>query len=200
MGLLKRNSKIYNVKNMSVSFVQYYYSTYVLGQYPALQSKHQESRDILDFKEGMKTEGVKKLVSNCVDLVSSIISKNKYKKWSIFCIPASSKYASDKRYDYLIKKLKERFPNVDFINDYVQFTGEKSRKHNNLTSDEVIHSCSHIRLTKNIHSDKVLILDDVITKGNSMLDATEFLQDYGAYDFAYCALAKTWYGKEDGYV
>lgn len=211
------SDNVYSVLNMLVHYTNNYFPTRFIGNqfYDLSHSEIRKSKALLDFKQGIRTQETVSLEDDLVELVVSRISKvnahlnwqhnmqsnwcnnfqqhnsNGFSSWSIFIIPASTPDSNARRYNSLLSKLKARLPNVDFINDYMIFCGTKRPNHiyqfGKKTRD---NACCHIRLRDYIRSNRVLIIDDLVNNGDSMFEATKFLQSYGAKNFEYCAISK----------
>ena len=119
--------------------------------------------------------------------------KKKYEEYTLVPIP-SSKEAYEKRgFDHVRKMFS---PLNKEYEDYLENTGEIAQKNLSLKDREV----KHIRIKKNkiIKRRKYLLVDDLITSGNTLLQAYQCLRKYGQVR-ALCVFANmSWYDKEKG--
>jgi hypothetical protein len=194
MDLLKflnaRNS--FSIKTARYPFgtVEYLEDYYPCSRYSKAQISRQscEFREsIWRFKDGIVNAATDNLVKRITDRILSIDGINNG-TWSIFLVPASSREKTLHRYDRLINRLKSQLSNVEFLNDRVCFIGSRAPKHNGCRNGS---STSHFLLDSAAAGSNVLIVDDIVTTGQSMQEMTELIGAGKHYKFL--AMGRTVY-------
>lgn len=191
--MITAKEKIYPAGTVSYFFD--YYSN-ACERYYILSSVDRRFKNALwKFKDGTACPDRDRLIEILVEYLKDMPNINDG-SWSVFCIPASSEEKNIRRYTDLINRLKAVLPNVCFLNDLVKFTGTKEQKHTAANRPN-INACSHIKLTQRISRPNVVIIDDIVTKGEAMMDAKRFLSAKGARNFKFVALGKNYYAMEN---
>ena len=158
---------------------------YIPVRYQGLSSSQiQDRKEVFNFKDGNISASLKQSI---LSKVRSIISSNP-SSWAICFIPASTKAKTYNRFSSLALFLSreagcEVF--IDAISSSVdKAAGHISGKSDNPTADFVFNS-DYIR------GKKILLIDDVITRGRTFDDTAYKLERYGATEVTGLFVAKT---------
>lgn len=194
-----KHSLIYKVSdwNMLAGRLHYYY---LLRYYPttcnfeATDEEWEDRWTVWNFKNtpGKTSPTTHKIVLE--DIVSRIklklidtFGENNLKYLTLVCIPASSQEKNECRYKEFSQQLCSE---TGMINSYdkINVTAERIAKHLGGSSS----SMSNISFDTEFFKDKyVIIFDDIITKGNSMLSFKSKMEQMGAFVICGIAIGKT---------
>ncbi len=174
--------------------------TYLLNYYPttcnfeATDEEWEDRWTVWNFKNtpGKTSPTTHEIVLE--DIVSRIklklidtFGENNLKYLTLVCIPASSQEKNECRYKEFSQQLCSE---TGMINSYdkINVTAERIAKHLGGSSS----SMSNISFDTEFFKDKyVIIFDDIITKGNSMLSFKSKMEQMGAFVICGIAIGKT---------
>lgn len=188
--------KILRDESYRVGTVYYLFNYYSKNHYPddAISEEDRFIRNgILNFKSGIDSENRNAVINAMVEAVMQINGINSGTV-ALFCVPASSQGSSALRYGELLARLRQNCPRVHFVNDQVVFTGEKQRKH--LQSDRSAGSCSHFYIEGRIDEPNVVLIDDIVTQGHTLLEVSQLIDNqFGPKNYCCMTLARTVYNR-----
>ena len=108
---------------------------------------------------------------------------------TIIFMPCSSEQSYYNRFSTLARSLSKRY-NYNTAIDAIQYTDTRKSKHRSQNRD-AIESASNIVISPKIIGKQVIIIDDVITTGNSLHQFAKELRTYGVTIKAAAFLAQT---------
>ena len=108
---------------------------------------------------------------------------------TIIFMPCSSEQSYYNRFSTLARSLSKRY-NYNTAIDAIQYTDTRKSKHRSQNRD-AIESASNIVISPKIIGKQVIIIDDVITTGNSLRQFAKELRTYGVTIKAAVFLAQT---------
>lgn len=172
---------------ITVIFYDYYIRTKHL---PYASKKQQEiTQRVLELKDGLNPSS--DLYSEALKTLEAHFNEN----WkhphgpTIIFMPCSSEQAYYSRFSSLARSLSKRY-NYNTAIDAIQYTAIRRSKHLSQNRN-AIESNSNIVLSPKIIGKEVIIIDDVITTGNSLQQFTKELRTYGVIIKAAVFLAHT---------
>ena len=133
------------------------------------------------------TEALNNIVPRLKELLVNTFGLHNLKELVLVCIPASSQQKTSLRYQEFSQMLCTETGMISAY-DKMTVTGERIAKHLGGTSN----SMNGIDFDTNFFKDKVVILfDDIITKGNSMLSFKRKMEELGATVIGGFSIGKT---------
>ena len=162
-----------------------YLLEYIPVRYQGLSSKQlQDRKDVFNFKDGSAPVSVK---TGLLSKIRNIVSTNP-SQWVVCFIPASTKAKTFNRFSSLALYLSREAGCDVYIDAIVNSVdteaGHISGKSNNPTQNFVIN-------TAYIKGKRVIVIDDVITRGRTFDDTADKLLQTGATSVQGLFVAKT---------
>lgn len=190
---LTENSKKWPVLLSQIPFyylVDYYPVTTTVGPLSSIELHNRYT--VLNFKnDSDKTDkhghdyAVRKVISRYKDILSKTFGYENLKYLTLCCIPASTNKDNENRYKEFSEKFCEATGMTNSFN-YIDVIKDGSSKHGgNYVKNE-------ISINEKFFKDKyVLLFDDIITTGNSMIKFKNRLEDKGAHVVACISIGRT---------
>lgn len=186
------NIPISYLSNKPYYFFYYYITKRSLNYDNSFSSESLDiQKKIWDFKDGVTQDYFTKLViSKVKDILFGIEDKSNV---IFLCIPASTVASNKTRYLSFSNKICKE---CNIINGYnfITIINEKEPKHltNEYTKSEYKFDIAQLQ------NKKIIIFDDVVTKGNSMCNFISQLENIGAKVIYCLSLAHTYYEPKHG--
>jgi predicted amidophosphoribosyltransferase len=170
---------------MSIMELRYFYTMeYLPTRYEASQSEWNNRRAVWNFKDGNCSSVI---IDSLVNYVNHIVCGNK-SDYVICFIPASTSHKTSVRYSYVARSLTERTGVQATLSAITKSSDSESGyiagKSGNPTADFVFNP-SYFR------GKKVILIDDVITRGRTFTDTALKLDINGAMSVVGLFVAKT---------
>ena len=127
-----------------------------------------------------------RVIPKFVDILNETFGEESLKYLTLVCIPASTQEKNDARYKEFSERLC-RETGMENGFEHIQVTGARVAKHDGGEYDNVNYSFD----VSFFNGKRVILLDDIITKGNSMRIAKAILQKQGAKVICGLAVGKT---------
>lgn len=133
------------------------------------------------------TEALNNIVPRLKELLVNTFGLHNLKELVLVCIPASSQQKTSLRYQKFSQMLCTETGMISAY-DKMIVTGERIAKHLGGTSN----SMNGIEFDTNFFKDKIVVLfDDIVTKGNSMLSFKRKMEELGAIVIGGFSIGKT---------
>ena len=158
------------VKRYSIRYKLKYVPSYYEG---LSEQQEAEQKTVMDFKNGIYDEDV------CQWFLHTISSKiHNFESEFVVCfIPSSGGDEKTRnRFNTLYEYLKEKLPSEVYIND-IGYIGERTPTHiigEDKDNNEIAISVDHF------FGKSVILIDDVLTSGNTFESIADQLMDFGA--------------------
>ena len=160
----------------------YFYNYYPLSKYEKVSSINEDARHyIWHFKDGLNTKGHVHVLSI---KINNLFGDN-LAGLTFVCIPSSTKETYQKRYESFMENVCEK-TGMQNGYDYVTITKEKTPSHLG-GAEEMEYECDK----EFFKGRKVIVFDDIITRGHSLGTMMEKLEIAGAQVIAAFFLGKT---------
>lgn len=171
--------------------VAIFYDYYIRTKHLPYASDIQQeiTQRVLELKDGLNPSS--DLYSEVLRTLEAYFNEN----WktpqgpTIIFMPCSSEYAYLNRFATLARSLSQRYHYNTAI-DAIQYTDTRQSKHRSQNRD-AIESASNIVISPKIIGKQVIIIDDVITTGDSLHQFAKELRTYGVTIKAAVFLAQT---------
>lgn len=171
--------------------VAIFYDYYIRAKHLPYASDIQQeiTQRVLELKDGLNTSS--DLYSEALRTLETYFNEN----WktpqgpTIIFMPCSSEQSYYNRFSTLARSLSKRY-NYNTAIDAIQYTDTRKSKHRSQNRDS-IESASNIVISPKIIGKQVIIIDDVITTGNSLHQFARELRTYGVTIKAAVFLAQT---------
>lgn len=171
--------------------VAIFYDYYIRTKHLPYASDIQQeiTQRVLEIKDGLNPS------SDLYSEVLRALEANFNENWktpqgpTIIFMPCSSKQSYYNRFSTLARSLSKRY-NYNTAIDAIQYTDTRKSKHRSQNRD-AIESASNIVISPKIIGKQVIIIDDVITTGNSLHQFAKELRTYGVTIKAAAFLAQT---------
>ena len=171
--------------------VAIFYDYYILTKHLPYASDIQQeiTQRVLELKDGLNPSS--DLYSEALRTLETYFNEN----WktpqgpTIIFMPCSSEYAYFNRFSLLARSLSQRYHYNTAI-DAIQYIDSRKSKHRSQNRDS-IESASNIVISPKIIGKQIIIIDDVITTGNSLQQFAKELCTYGITIKAAVFLAQT---------
>lgn len=161
----------------------FYITEYLPKRYMATMEQEQDRDMCYAFKNGILTDAMRNMFLNKI----KEITHNQKEGWTICFIPASSAQKTLTRFKNLAAAIKDAGYNVEqkaIYNEYDKESGYLSGKTGN-----PIEGFGFDR--SKIYGRKILLIDDIITRGTTFNLTADALRSYGAQSVTGLFLAKT---------
>lgn len=172
-----------NIKGIPYYFFYHYYPT----RFNDISSESEKARRLIwNFKDGITTNTVSNLLSN---KLKETFSNYELSELTLVCIPASTIDANIERYQTFSKTvcsatgMKNGFTKI-------QITKEKTPAH--LSANHVSEPAEYYFDSSFFKGAKVILFDDVVTKGRSMAQFKQYLEDIGADVICAISIGRTY--------
>lgn len=133
-----------------------------------------------------------RVILKFVDILNETFGEESLKYLTLVCIPASTQEKNDARYKEFSERLC-RETGMENGFEHIQVTGARVAKHDGGEDENVNYSFDD----SFFNGKRVILLDDIITKGNSMRIAKAILQKQGAKVICGLAVGKTRHERRD---
>lgn len=133
-----------------------------------------------------------RVILKFVDILNETFGEESLKYLTLVCIPASTQEKNDARYKEFSERLC-RETGMENGFEHIQVTGARVAKHDGGEDEDVNYSFDD----SFFNGKRVILLDDIITKGNSMRIAKAILQKQGAKVICGLAVGKTRHERRD---
>lgn len=171
--------------------VAIFYDYYIRTKHLPYASDIQQeiTQRVLEIKDGLNPS------SDLYSEVLRALEANFNENWktpqgpTIIFMPCSSEQSYYNRFSTLARSLSKRY-NYNTAIDAIQYTDTRKSKHRSQNRD-AIESASNIVISPKIIGKEVIIIDDVITTGNSLHQFAKELRTYGVTIKAAAFLAQT---------
>lgn len=171
--------------------VAIFYDYYIRTKHLPYASDIQQeiTQRVLEIKDGLNPS------SDLYSEVLRALEANFNENWktpqgpTIIFMPCSSEQSYYNRFSTLARSLSKRY-NYNTAIDAIQYTDTRKSKHRSQNRD-AIESASNIVISPKIIGKQVIIIDDVITTGNSLHQFAKELRTYGVTIKAAAFLAQT---------
>ncbi len=171
--------------------VAIFYDYYIRTKHLPYASDIQQeiTQRVLELKDGLNPSS--DLYSEALRTLETYFNEN----WktpqgpTIIFMPCSSEYAYFNRFSLLARSLSQRYHYNTAI-DAIQYIDSRKSKHRSQNRDS-IESASNIVISPKIIGKQIIIIDDVITTGNSLQQFAKELCTYGITIKAAVFLAQT---------
>ena len=168
-----------------------FYDYYIRSKHLPYASDIQQeiTQRVLEIKDGLNPS------SDLYSEVLRALEANFNENWktpqgpTIIFMPCSSEQSYYNRFSTLARSLSKRY-NYNTAIDAIQYTDTRKSKHRSQNRD-AIESASNIVISPKIIGKQVIIIDDVITTGNSLHQFAKELRTYGVTIKAAAFLAQT---------
>ena len=168
-----------------------FYDYYIRSKHLPYASDIQQeiTQRVLELKDGLNPSS--DLYSEALKILEAHFNENwKHPQGpTIIFMPCSSEQAYYSRFSSLARSLSKRY-NYNTAIDAIQYTAIRRSKHLSQNRN-AIESNSNIVISPKIIGKEVIIIDDVITTGNSLQQFTKELRTYGVTIKAAVFLAHT---------
>lgn len=171
--------------------VAIFYDYYIRTKHLPYASDIQQeiTQRVLEIKDGLNPS------SDLYSEVLRALEANFNENWktpqgpTIIFMPCSSEQSYYNRFSTLARSLSKRY-NYNTAIDAIQYTDTRKSEHRSQNRD-AIESASNIVISPKIIGKEVIIIDDVITTGNSLHQFAKELRTYGVTIKAAVFLAQT---------
>ena len=171
--------------------VAIFYDYYIRTKHLPYASDIQQeiTQRVLEIKDGLNPS------SDLYSEVLRALEANFNENWktpqgpTIIFMPCSGEQSYYNRFSTLARSLSKRY-NYNTAIDAIQYTDTRKSKHRSQNRD-AIESASNIVISPKIIGKQVIIIDDVITTGNSLHQFAKELRTYGVTIKAAAFLAQT---------
>ena len=171
--------------------VAIFYDYYIRTKHLPYASDIQQeiTQRVLEIKDGLNPS------SDLYSEVLRALEANFNENWktpqgpTIIFMPCSSEQSYYNRFSTLARSLSKRY-NYNTAIDAIQYTDTRKSEHRSQNRD-AIESASNIVISPKIIGKEVIIIDDVITTGNSLHQFAKELRTYGVTIKAAAFLAQT---------
>lgn len=173
-----------SINSRQKSFSYHYMSEYLPVRYEASYEQRMARKTVYDFKDGRASTS---LLSMFIREIRNMIGYNNASDYCICFIPASEHYKTIRRYNNLANRIRTEIGcscNVDTITCPDHESGHIVGKSSNPTAGYQISS-------NDVSGKKVILIDDVITRGTTFYQTAELLMGARARDVQGLFLAKT---------
>ena len=168
-----------------------FYDYYIRSKHLPYASDIQQeiTQRVLELKDGLNPSS--DLYSEALKILEAHFNENwKHPQGpTIIFMPCSSEQSYYNRFSTLARSLSKRY-NYNTAIDAIQYTDTRKSKHRSQNRD-AIESASNIVISPKIIGKQVIIIDDVITTGNSLHQFAKELRTYGVTIKAAAFLAQT---------
>ena len=169
---------------------------YLPVRYAASISQEQDRKEVFNFKDGMCSDRVKRLLC---DKIQSIVGQNE-QNWIVAFIPASTSAKSNIRYGYLARHI-ESMTGVKASVEAIENKRDVEAKH---LTNVIVKPSEKFSFNRSLISGKnVILIDDVTTTGRSFRECADIVKSNGASSVFGLFVAKTinpdWHGHTSGY-
>ena len=168
-----------------------FYDYYIRSKHLPYASDIQQeiTQRVLELKDGLNPSS--DLYSEALKILEAHFNENwKHPQGpTIIFMPYSSEQSYYNRFSTLARSLSKRY-NYNTAIDAIQYTDTRKSKHRSQNRD-AIESASNIVISPKIIGKQVIIIDDVITTGNSLHQFAKELRTYGVTIKAAAFLAQT---------
>lgn len=161
----------------------YYITEYLPKRYSATPEQEEDREMCYAFKDGALSQTVKNAFIKKAD---SIVGKDK-QDWVICFIPASTSYKTRNRFSRLATAFRSEGYNVDDTAIYNEY--DKDAEHISGKTSNPIESFGFN--DDDVKGKKVLLIDDIITRGRTFNMVADKLKQDGAANVTGLFLAKT---------
>lgn len=164
-------------------FKKYHLMNYLPVRYQATEAQQEERNICYKFKEGFVSDEVLQLF---LEKIQYIIESD-IDSWIICFIPASTQWKTEQRFKHIASAIKDRGYNVDIAaiyNKEDRLPEHISGKTNNPIEKFGIDQ-------QKIFNKKVLLIDDIITRGVTFSCLGQTLEHLGAISIVGLFLAQT---------
>ena len=181
----------FTIANSNSPIVAIFYDYYIRTKHLPYASDIQQeiTQRVLELKDGLNPSS--DLYSEALKTLEAHFNENwKHPQGpTIIFMPCSSEQAYYSRFSSLARSLSKRY-NYNTAIDAIQYTAIRRSKHLSQNRN-AIESNSNIVISPKIIGKEVIIIDDVITTGSSIMQFAEELSTYGVTIKASVFLAKT---------
>jgi len=165
------------------SYDYYYFFEYLPKRHDANEEQQLHRRLVYDFKDGRFTALYDRILSG----ITERLEGNRI-DWVLCCIPASTSYKTSVRFNTLMIRLCQ---SIGLINGYSAITVREDHEAQHLTEhkNDIVG-----KLNFNpdiIRGKKIILIDDVITRGKSFNQVARKLKSLGANSVIGFFIAKT---------
>lgn len=170
------------VKGIPHYFFYYYYPK---NRYPdsSISSESVNARIMVwDFKNGSDQETVKDIV---VKKLRSTFGSD-CSKLTLVCVPASNKYDNEDRYKDFANHVTSQLNMYNGF-DYIKITKDRTPNHMGGTDP-----AEYSFVTSFFNGKRIVLFDDVVTRGHSMQWFKETLESYGAIVICCMSIGRTY--------
>lgn len=171
--------------------VAIFYDYYIRSKHLPYASDIQQgiTQRVLELKDGLNPSS--DLYSEALKILEAHFNENwKHPQGpTIIFMPCSSEQSYYNRFSTLARSLSKRY-NYNAAIDAIQYTDTRKSKHRSQNRD-AIESASNIVISPKIIGKQVIIIDDVITTGDSLHQYAKELRTYGVTIKAAVFLAQT---------
>ncbi len=161
----------------------YYFYEYLPTRYEATTEQQRIRQLVFSFKDGRHSELLEKIISGMNSLINGDRSR-----WTICCIPASTKLKTKNRYESLLSTLSN---SLRINNGYalISVRDDHEAGHLGAKPDNIIPLLNFSNY--GISGKKIILIDDVITRGTSFYQVADKLKSCGASEVTGLLIAKT---------
>ena len=161
----------------------YYFDYYPKNRYPNVSVVDESNRRALwHFKDGFYSFGLNALE----DFLDGNFTKEEMKNLTICVIPASTQYKNDCRYKTLCSKIADKFPINNGYN-YISIAYDRSDSR----EQKSMNTISNLIFSSEVCGKRIILFDDITTRGTSFIQVAEQLEAKGAIDIYGFFLGKT---------
>jgi predicted amidophosphoribosyltransferase len=169
---------------MQTTLNYHYLRTYLPVRYSADFQQQQNRREVYNFKDGKCSSELKR---ELINEIRDAIGYSKY-EWIVCFIPASTYQRTMTRYSEILTSIKNEI-GVDVTLNAIQVIADKEPGHNGKKES---NPASNYSFNNNLYrGKKVLLIDDVITRGTTFKSTAIKLLESGAKDVKGLFIAKT---------
>lgn len=165
---------------------QYYYvMEYLPTRYEADSSEWENRHEVWNFKDGHCSTRILNRIIEFIEKETSCENKSDY----VICfIPASSKIKTRNRYSFLANELTKRTGIKATLEAIIKTTDTES---GHLCGKSLDPTADYIFNANLFKGYKVILIDDIITRGRTFKDTTRKLISNGAIDVTGIFVGKT---------
>ena len=176
--------RVFGYSEFLTSFRHKYFVDYYPKNIPCSNQDNINRQLILDFKDGMYTARIK-VAKMIIDFLNELKIKKHLSKVVFVCAPTSSYSSYRQRFVGFTKYIIEQ---TGMINgsEYVFIKGEVTPKH--------LGGCEKVSYTIDNHffsGKRVIIFDDLLTTGNTLIDFAERIKSAGGDIIGAITIGKT---------
>lgn len=149
------------------------------------------NREINDFDYSNKVEADRRVLADLKYALLQIFDKEELGRITFFCVPASTQEVNERRYAKFSQNVCNELGMINAYK-YLNFVQDATgAKHLGGEGNKVLNIDNKFFKNK-----IVIIFDDIITTGNSILKFKELLEDVGAHVIAALSIGKTRHEKQ----